>query len=348
MKSEKILEIVDPTDYPQWDDLILNSAQYSVFHSSAWCKVLHDSYNYKPFYFVARKDDRFETVIPFMEISSPITGKRGVSLPFTDYGPIIISENSNTNRYFNFIYELGEQHGWKYLEFRDNKIIPENSPVQVEFYQHVLDLSDDGTEVFNKFRDSTKRNIKKAKKRGIATRISRSKDGMENFCRLNTSTRKKHGLPPQPDIFFSKMFEHVISKDLGFVVEALFEDKTIAVALYLTYGGRVVYKYGASDSRFLNLRANNLVMWHAIEWACSEGFKTFDFGRTEIYNKGLIQFKNGWGCKPSLINYYKYLLATKTFVTGNGKESHFYEKVFRVTPEPVLKVFGNIIYKHMG
>lgn len=348
MKTEKLLNIVDPTHYPRWDSLILNSAQYSIFHSSAWCKVLNESYNYKPLYFVSGNDDRFETVIPFMEISSPITGKRGVSLPFTDYGPMIISGDSEHSRFLNFIYEVGEQHGWKYLEFRDNKIIPENSPIQVEFYQHVLNLSDDGTEVFKKFRNSTKRNIKKAQKKGIATKISKSKEGMQNFCRLNTSTRKKHGLPPQPDIFFAKMFKHIISKDLGFVVEAQFENKTIAVALYLTYGDRIVYKYGASDPRFLNLRANNLVMWHAIEWACANGFKTFDFGRTEIYNKGLIQFKNGWGCEPNLIQYYKYLFATKNFVTGNGKEGHFYEKVFRITPVPILKVFGNIAYKHMG
>lgn len=348
MKTKDILEITDPTSYQGWDELILNSSKYSIFHSSAWCKVLRDSYNYRPLYFVAREDDRFQTVIPFMEVNSRLTGKRGVSLPFTDFGPIIIDKESDFSTCFDFIIDVANRNNWKYLEFRDDKIIPAHSPAQVEFYQHILDLSSDGSEVFKKFRDSTKRNIKKAQKKEIVTSISKSREAMDNFCRLNTTTRKKHGLPPQPVKFFRNMFETIISKNQGFIVEAQYQNKTIAAALYLIFGDKILYKYGASDSQYLNLRANNLVMWHAIEWASNNGFKSFDFGRTEVYNQGLIQFKNGWGCEPSLIKYYKYLLPSKVFVTGNGKQSHFYEKVFRKTPEPFLKVFGNMIYKHMG
>jgi hypothetical protein len=336
MDKKNILEIADPTSYPKWDELVLNSSEYSIFHSSSWCKVLRDSYGYKPLYFISREEEKFDTIIPFMEVNSRFTGKRGVSLPFTDFGPMLVDNESKIGGYFN------------YLEFRDDKIIPTNSPVQVEFYQHILNLSGDSSEVFKNFRDSTKRNIKKAKKKEIATSTSSSQESMDNFYRLNTTTRKKHGLPPQPLKFFRNMFEAIISKNEGFIVQAEYQGKAIAVALYLTFGDKILYKYGASDSQFLNLRANNLVMWHAIEWACSNGFKSFDFGRTEVYNQGLIQFKNGWGCEPSLIKYYKYLVPSKTFVTGNGSKNHFYEKVFRKTPEPLLKVFGNMVYKHMG
>jgi len=348
MDTKNILEITDPTSCKNWDELVLCSADFSIFHSSAWCKVLRDSYGYKPFYFVARKDDRFQTVIPFMEVSSRLTGKRGVSLPFTDFGPMIIEKGISINTYFDFITEVANRNNWKYLEFRDDKIIPDNSPVEVEFYQHILDLSGDTSDVFKKFRNSTKRNIKKAQKKEILTSISTSQEAMDNFCRLNTTTRKKHGLPPQPQKFFKNMFETIISQNQGFIVEAVYQNKTVAAALYLTFGDKILYKYGASDSQYLNLRANNLVMWHAIEWASNNGYKSFDFGRTEVYNQGLIQFKNGWGCEPTLIKYYKYLLPSKAFVTGNGKQNHFYEKVFRKTPEPVLKVFGNMVYKHMG
>ncbi len=348
MYSNDLLESANPVTYPDWDDVMLNSSGYSIFHSSAWCKVISESYGYEPLYFISRKGELFETVIPFMEVASPLTGKRGISLPFTDYGPMIIENPSENENYFNFITDLGKKQGWKYLEFRDDKIIPPNSPVEIEFYQHTLNLSQDGKEVFGNFRDSTKRNIKKAKKKGITTSISQSQETMNEFYRLNTKTRKKHGLPPQPVKFFKKMFENIIDPGQGFVVEAKFENRVIAVALYLTFGNKIIYKYGASDAQFLNLRANNLVMWQAIEWACKNSFKTFDFGRTEVYNQGLIQFKNGWGCEPQLIKYYKYLLSAESFVLGNGKQSHFYEKVFRNTPEPVLKLFGNLIYKHMG
>ena len=36
------------------------------------------------------------------------------------------------------------------------------------------------------------------------------------------------------------------------------------------------------------------------------GIKTFNFGRTELKHKGLLQFKRGWGVKEEILNYYKY------------------------------------------
>ena len=79
-----------------WDQLLLNTPGASFFHSSAWCRVLSESYGYKPVYFAEIAGDRFRILVPMMEIDSFLTGKRGVSLPFTDYCDPIIGEGSRS------------------------------------------------------------------------------------------------------------------------------------------------------------------------------------------------------------------------------------------------------------
>jgi len=78
------LENLNPTKYPEWDNFLLENRDFSFFHSSAWAKVLKASYGYDPIYFVSIAAGQLCLLVPFMNIVSPLTGRRGVSLPFTD------------------------------------------------------------------------------------------------------------------------------------------------------------------------------------------------------------------------------------------------------------------------
>src|SRR3990172_8371413 len=88
------LKVINPLDYPEWDKLLLSTRDYSFFHSSAWARVLHESYGYRPLYFTSIDNGILLSVIPIMEINSIFTGKRAVSLPFTDYCEPIITAMS--------------------------------------------------------------------------------------------------------------------------------------------------------------------------------------------------------------------------------------------------------------
>ena len=47
------ITIVNPLEYPNWDELLLTNDQSTFFHTSAWARVLHASYKYKPLYFTS-------------------------------------------------------------------------------------------------------------------------------------------------------------------------------------------------------------------------------------------------------------------------------------------------------
>ena len=68
------IENINPLDYDQWDNLILESNLYSFFHSYAWIKVLWESYGYKPNFFILNNKRGFPALLPFMEVNSRYTG----------------------------------------------------------------------------------------------------------------------------------------------------------------------------------------------------------------------------------------------------------------------------------
>jgi len=383
------MQIINPLNYPGWDELLLKTPDSSFFHSSHWTRVLNESYGYKPLYFSEINGSRLVTLISVMEVRSILTGKRGVSLPFTDYCELIINGKDSFQAALDWLIEYGKKARWKYIEMRTGNSLPHEFLPSSFYYGHTLNLSKDETfmtqqaagnienpsmialprgapsispplvkggegglsnekKIFSTFRDSTRRNIKKAIKEGVETNIYTSVESVREFCRLNCLTRREHGLPPQTWSFFKKIHEHIIAVNLGFVVLASYRGKTIAGAVYFHLGDKALFKYGASEKKYQHLRANNLVMWEAIKYYCQNGYKSLNLGRTEPENKGLLQFKSGWGTKKHVINYYKYDFKKRAFVQNSSRVIGFYNKIFKNMPIPILKVVGSILYKHMG
>ncbi len=295
-----------------------------------------------------------------MEVKSFLTGIRGVSLPFTDHCPPVCNDPVNLEYILNSIIEYGKTAGWKHIDLRGDNAYFNGKPASASFFVHFLDLSQGKDEIFSEFRDSTKRNIRRAQKENLDVKISNNWKSVEAFYRLNCETRKYHGLPPQPVNFFKKVYEHILSQEKGFVALAYREKQAIAGAVYFhlshnsqqrpsisPFGNKAIYKYGASDRRYLDLRPNNLVMWKAIEWYAENGFKSFSFGRTEPENDGLLQFKRGWGAEEKSLSYYKYDLKKDSFVSEKSGVKSSYN-FLKMMPISMLRIAGNFLYRHVG
>ncbi len=343
------VQIVNPIGDVHWNDLVLASKNASFFHSSNWAQVLSDSYNYTPLFISLIHDSMLQILLPFMEVNSRLTGKRAVSLPFTDYCDPIITEYAKFDDLLNILIDYGKKSGWMSFEFRTTiTLLSSACPPSSNYCGHSLDLSRTEEEIYTHLRDSTKRNINKALKEGVKISFDNSVNALKEFYRLNCITRREHGLPPQPYDFFKKVHEHVLSKDLGYIVLASHNGKNIAGAVYFYFGNRAYYKYGASDRTYHRFRANNLVMWEAIRYFLKKRCESLTFGRTELENRGLLQFKNGWGAQEYPIYYYKYDLRQNTFVKDTLKLTGMHNKIFRKMPIPLLKMAGSILYRHMG
>ncbi len=340
--------IVNPADLPYWDDLVLATKDYSFFHCADWAQVLCATYNYKPAYFMLHDRGKLPALIPVMDVDSLLTGRRGVSLCFTDYCEPLVEDQETFDFLLGRIIEHGRKSGWEHLEFRGGRQFLSNAPAYAAYMGHSLALSANEHDLLSSFRDSTRRNIRKAREKGVSTKICKDFASVKEFYRLHCMTRKRHGLPPQPFHFFRNVYDCVIARNRGFVVLAAHGGRNVSGAVYFHFGTKALYKYGASDETHQHLRANNLVMWEAIRWYATNGFSTFCFGRTDHDNKGLQQFKNGWGTTGKEIFYYRFDLRKEKFVSDDTGHQVQHLRYFRSLPNPVLKTIGQLLYRHMG
>jgi len=343
------IEIINPLDYDQWDKLIIESNQYSFFHSYSWIKVLRESYGYKPYFFILKNKRELSDLLPFMEVNSRYSGRRGVSLPFSDYCNPIIREEMSTQRLLERAIDFGRTSNWKFLDLHGGEIFFQGKNSSTEFYGHLLELKAEPNKILKQFRDSNRRSIKKAVKSGVEIHQSNSLQSMRDFYRLHCLTRKRHKIPVQPFHFFKKIHEHIISKKSVFVIKASYRNKIIGAAVFFHFGKKALFKFGASDLKFQHLRMNNLIMWEAIKWYANNGYESFCFGRTDMENVGLRRFKQGWGTKEYRIKYFKYDLNADSLIKDNSDNMDFMLRfVFSKIPIPVSQILGALLYRHFG
>lgn len=341
-------QVVNPNEYPDRDALLLRSGDATFFHTAAWARVLEITYGFEPHYFMLMEAERLSFLMPMMEINSPLKGKKGVSLPFTDSCAPHALRQELLKAAVRCAVDYGEKNGWKSIEWRDNEYCAEGAYPWETYHVHDIDLQNTETGLFANLSATNRRNIKKAVREGVTVRMGRSMDLMKSFYRLNCLTRKRHGLPPQPFVFFKRVFEHIISKDLGLVFCADHAGKKIAASVFFHFGTKALFKYGASEMRHQDLRPNNLLMWEALKWYHHGGYETMSLGRTELNNPGLLHYKRTWGAKESVLNYFRYDVMKRAYLGKRPDRSEFYRNFFKRTSPSVLRVIGRLFYKHVG
>jgi len=340
-------EILNPLNYAGWDELVESHPDSTLFHSSHWARVLYDTYRYKPVYVGSVRAGQLQWMIPMMEVRSFLTGVRGVSLPFSDYCEPLLSARFDVEEAIKELVDLGRSARWKYFELRCSDNLLQERPCYGRYYRHILTLNYDVEKVYSGFHSTVRRNIRKSHKEGVKAVRYNTESSVRTYYRLHCLTRKRQGLPPQSYRFFRNIFEHIIAKGLGFVMLAEYEGKPIAGGVFFSYQDKAMFKYGASDYAYQHCRANDLVMWKAIEWFCQNNFRQICFGRTQMDHEGLRRFKLGWGGEEGLFKYYKYSMAEDKFIENHGFERPGYS-VFKKMPIFMLRIFGSILYRHVG
>lgn len=339
-------KILNPCEYKNWDELLLNSTVSSIFHSSFWAKVLVDSYHFTPVYLASIQNNSFSFLLPLMSIDHFFSGKHGVSLPFTDYCEPIVTNGFTKSEIFNEIYEYSHSCNWNSVELRGSNKYFADQTFFVRYYIHKINLTDNPDKIFIHFKSNVRRNIRKAERSELSIKIDNSYEGIKNYYKLHCLTRKRHGIPPQPFHFFRNIYEHIITKGHGTIINAIYKNEVIATAVYLHFGHEVVYKFGASNKLYQHLRANNLIMWHAIQLFSNQGYNILNLGKTDLENEGLRRFKLSWGAQESELKYFKYDFKKSHFIKGKVRENSWFTKILNKMPVKFLELSGSLFYKY--
>ena len=138
------IEVLNPFTTPDWDSIVAALPGYTLFHSSAWARVLHDAYGYTPTYLLLRAPGAPPAALPLMDIRSWLTGRRGVSLPFTDEVAPLAPDATTFSALLEAARTRGLHSGWKTLELRGAQswlaALPHHQP-STSYWTHRLELN---------------------------------------------------------------------------------------------------------------------------------------------------------------------------------------------------------------
>lgn len=344
---------VDPIQDARWASLVAHHAKASVFHTVAWLEALRHTYGYEPVAFTTSPPTgALKNGLLFCRVKSWLTGRRLVSLPFSDHCEPLCDSAEDVNFLISYLQSALEHQEWKYLELRpingdfahtgnEAGFLPAS-----KYFWHTLSLRPDLDELFRGLdKDSIQRRIQRAERAGLVERCGRSEDLLKDFYSLFVMTRGRHSLPPIPYVWFQNLIEYL---DNALEIRVAYKEKTpVAAILTLRFRDVLYYKYGCSDARFNNYGATPWLLWKAITAGKLNGAYDFDMGRTQEDNPGLLAFKNHWVPQPKRLVYWKFP-STSSFDSANGWKLKIAKRVFSCMPDRLLTITGRFMYRHIG
>ncbi len=300
------VEYIENVPEKKWTEIVNNSENSYFFHTPAWARILEETYGYR----IATRlyeIDGNEILVPMME-----GRKYGFSYYYSmpqGYGGIF-SVSDISSRDLNNILENIVSGGHILLELSlppFSKLSIENPSIRKvnsEWnYTHVLSL-EKGFEYLweNKFK-KVRRTIRKAEKSGIEILNDNSLQNFREFYKLYAERSKIWGYkkPPQPLKLYENMFK--FGEPYVRLRLAVKDNNVIAGLVNLDYGKNSFYWISAYLKEYETYRPINLLMKDAIEQACNDGYKYYNFGASENLD-GVRKFKESFGAESvGLIRY---------------------------------------------
>ncbi len=334
-------------DDPRWADFVDSCDDAFPYHQVAWSRLLADSYGYDPFVIgVVNRDDDILAGMPVMEVSSRLTGRRWVSLPFTDYCPPLYKDSQYLDMLADYLASQREQQSLSRIEVKCGLPDGKNVHTSSNYVRHTLDLAQKFDEVVQGFSRTHKQNTRRACREGLKAKTFVCKKALDTFFSLLVETRRRHGVPVQPKRFFDLFWQYIIARNQGFVVLAYRDETPLAGGVFLNDNHTLTFKYAASSLAGREHRANNLLAWHAIETACERGYRLFDWGRTDISNEGLRIFKDRWGSREIPLGYS--VISVRAPVAKSAIAAEITSRLLKHAPPFVCESAGKLLYRHFG
>jgi CelD/BcsL family acetyltransferase involved in cellulose biosynthesis len=335
-------------DDPRWCSFVGARSEATPFHHPAWAELLEATYGYRPFALVVTDEaGGLVAGAPFVEVRSVTRRRHWISLPFTDEcQPLAI--DSASGRAFACALAQAQSHlrapGLQVRGMLDGFGWRTGADAVI----HELDLTVDIAHMHARFRRSgVIRNIARAEREGVTVRRATDLRDLDAFYALHTRTRRRQGVPVQPRRFFDLLWSRLAETGLASILLAdVGQREAVAGALFLASGGSTIYKFGASDVGSWPVRPNHLILWTAIQEACARGDRRFDFGRTDLGNRGLRDFKSSWGADERPLRYST--LAPAAAVGREGVAARALGAAIRKGPSWVCRGAGEALYRYAG
>ncbi|MFX1518980.1 MAG: lipid II:glycine glycyltransferase FemX [Promethearchaeota archaeon] len=341
------IDICNDIDENEWNSVVYNSKDGSIFHTIDWVNLFEKEYGEKVL-IGAWLNGKLVGVFPSIVGGREIFPKhiRSFMLGYDLGGPVSINTDPQIIKEMICKFE-------EIAKTKANKatiVVPCNGNGVSEFEgvgfskrlesTFIVDLKKPVDELWNNLDKSARKSVRKANKSGLSVRLAEKRSEIETYYDLFLDTTNKAGLDLgfRSKNFYYNIWDKLHAKGLAKIFFIEYNDEIIAGSVNLVYKKTII---GFCTGMFSDYRAyqpSSLLYWHIIEWGNKNGFEYLDLGGG-LYVPSLYQFKKKWG--GELNHYYIF---TKTYPSLKYKLLQAYYGIRRPLHKLKKRIIKNEIY----
>ncbi len=290
----------------------------SIYHHPAWLQVLEEAYGYKPVNLACEDaSGQLQGVLPLYYIRRLLTGRCFSSLPRTPVaGPLACNDQAAIALLQAAVKRTRNEQGAQLqlkvssntLDGRVDGVVggPWRETYVLQLPERPELLRIDNSRNHSRIKWS----VNKATRLGVQVYPAETERELLAWYELYLDTMRWVAVPPRPYRFFEVAWKRLQPSGLMRLLLAKQYEvgctRLLAGSLFLMFGQTIFYAFTGWRRDDLSLRPNDAIHWQAIQDACTEGFRCYDFGEVTKSNEGLAEFKSKWGTEQKLLYRYYY------------------------------------------
>lgn len=334
-----VSDSVPPAD---WERFVTGHPAATHYHQYGWRGVFEQAFGHQCHYLAALDSHRVVGILPLVEFRSALFGRFAVSLPFVNYGGLLVDDARGATALVAQAVVRAKASGWRHVELRHLERQCPDWPAKRHKVVMLRPLEQTADALWASLDRKVRNQVRKAEKCGIAVEEGGS-ELVPQFYRVFAHNMRDLGTP----VYARRLFECVLGGPGARIFVARAGSVPVAAAVTLRWRDRVEVPWASSLRQHHDKSPNTLLYYAMLQSAVSAGARVFDFGRS-TRNEGTFQFKQQWGAEPRDLTW-EYVGLTGAVPDQSPKNPTYRAAIaaWQRLPVPVATAIGPRIVRNI-
>jgi lipid II:glycine glycyltransferase (peptidoglycan interpeptide bridge formation enzyme) len=279
------VQISDQLDDPGWDAFLASTPGGSYQQTSLWARAKKFS-KFRVSRVLVRQGEKIVAGAQMLIRSLPLVGAIG----YVPRGPVLAPEHGDlARRVIDDLHQVARKERVRCLvlqapagadamaaQILDWGFCPTSLSVAPNATL-LVDLDRELDTILASMRKTTRYDIRSGEKKGTVVRLGTEED-LGAFYRLFVRSSERQNFSPEPLEYYRHLWGILAPPGLLKLFLAEVEGEPVSASLVIAFGDSVVFWRSGWSGSHSGHHANEVVQWHTIKWAKSNGHRYYDLG----------------------------------------------------------------------
>ncbi len=315
----------------------------ALYHREAWLELLERCWGLRLWVATIGRGDRADAGCVLARARNPLA-PRMIGLPFSDFcAPLAVDEGARDR----LLDELAAQRPAERLELRGVAAAPAPWQSVACFERWTIGLAQPFWSLERGMARNFRANARRAARAGVKIERGCAAEQVARFYALQLVTRRRLGVPPQPQRLFRTVHEIFSRAGNCEIWLASMGGSDLAGLFVLRDRDDLYCKWSARRAGAVE-GASHLLTVSLLEEFAGKA-RLLDRGRVDVRNAGLRHFKKDQGAQPAPLPYAYFPKAPRQVsaeaLSGPAKLA---SRLWRHLPLPVTRMLGAALYGYFA